>query len=209
MTDAAPRRYFALSRVEAYTDGVFAIAATLLVLDLTANSIGAVDTDAQLWSALAGMWPNILGFAISFALLSMLWVVHLQQFRDVARADTGLIWLNNARLLFIVLIPFTTSLTAEYNSLLAGRMLLPVNFFVASLLGYASWAWAASRDGHLMRDEVRGTVRVRNLGGISAVICGAVAALLSPWFGSAAFLAYVFNYPLELALRRITGLRAG
>ena len=207
MTDAAAPRYFALARVEAYTDGVFAIAATLLVLDLTTNAIGEVRTDAQLWAALGTMWPNVMSFGISFALLSMLWMIHLQQFRDVARADSGLIWLNSARLLFIVLIPFTTTLTAEYDEFLAGRMLLPVNFFIASLLGYASWAWAAARDGHLMRDDVRGNVRARNLGGISAVVCGAVAALLSPLFGSAAFLAYVFNYPLELLLRRITGLR--
>src|SRR6185312_16808351 len=104
MAQQAKRRYYAAARVEAYTDAVFAIAATLLVLDLTTTAIGAVQTDAELWAALGGMWETFLSFGISFALLSGLWVIHMSQFRDIGRADATLLWLNNARLLFVVLI---------------------------------------------------------------------------------------------------------
>lgn len=190
------------TRLEAFTDGVFAIAATLLVLDLTTTAIGHPSTDDQLWSALAAMWPNFMSFAISFALLSGLWVIHLRQFRDIARADVMLLWLNNARLLFVVLIPFTTSLVSDYSGFYAGRMLLPINFFFAALCGYLSWVWAAVRDGHLLTAESRADAPAENAGGLAAVICGAMAVIGSPWLGSWAFLAYALNPPLTFLLQR-------
>lgn len=202
MAEPKARTYFAITRVEAYTDAVFAIAATLLVLDLTTKAIGEVDSDTQLWAALGGMWENVMAFVISFLLLSMLWVIHLQQFRSLARTDGVLLWLNSIRLLFIVLIPFTTSLVSEYNDYYAGRMLLPINFFLAALFGHLSWVWAASRDGHLLTDEARPEARLQGLGGVSAVLCGAVAAILSPWLGSWGFLTYAFNAPLTRFLQR-------
>ena len=104
------------TRLEAFTDGVFAIAATLLVLDLTAYAIGPVSSDGQMWSALAGMWGLFFNFALSFLLLCLLWMTHVQQFEHVARVDATIVWLNSVRLLFIVLVPFATSLTTEYSS---------------------------------------------------------------------------------------------
>lgn len=200
-------RLFSTHRVEGYTDAVFAIAATLLVLDLTTTAIGEVDSDGAMWAALGGMWESFMAFVISFALLSGLWVIHLVQWRDIRRVDMTLLWLNNARLLFIVLIPFTTSLVADYSAFYAGRLLLPLNFFLAALLGYLSWLWAASSQGHLLGEETGNERRTQNLGGLAAVICGAVAAIASPWLGSWAFLAYVFNAPMQALLRRFAQSR--
>ncbi|WP_438353739.1 TMEM175 family protein [Microbacterium sp. CJ88] len=202
MPDQPAARYFDKGRVEAYTDAVFAIAATLLVLDLTTTAIGQVGSDGQLWADLAGMWPSFSGFGVSFALLSLLWMIHLQQFRDIARADATLIWLNNARLLFVVLIPFTTSLVSDYSDYYAGRMLLPINFFFAALLGHLSWRWAAARDGHLLTEESTSQIIYQGAGGLAAVICGFVAMAVSPWAGSWGFLAYAFNGLLTGAIQR-------
>jgi uncharacterized membrane protein len=204
------RSYFSKTRVEAYTDAVFAIAATLLVLDLTTTALGEVDSDAELWAALGSIWENAVSFVVSFALLSLLWVIHLKQFRDIARIDGVLLWINNARLLFIVLIPFTTSLVSEYSQYYAGRMLLPINFFCAALTGYLSWVWAASRGGHLIEDAAKPGIREQSIGALVAVVCGGVAVLLSPWLGSWAFLVYVVNGPVSTALqRRASGARRG
>lgn len=189
-------------RTKSYTDAVFAIAATLLVLDLTTKSIGKIGSDADMWAALAAMWPSIFAFTLSFALLSGLWMIHLRQFRDIAYVDGTLLWLNNARLLFIVLVPFSTSLTDQYQQYLAGRIMLPVNFFLAALLGYLSWLWAARGDGVLLASDRRDDRQHQSLGGLVAVICGAVAAAASPWLGSIAFAAYLFNGPLEALLRK-------
>lgn len=203
MPPRQPGVTFSVTRIEGYTDAVFAIAATLLVLDLTATSFGEISTEDQLWTALANMWPSFMSFGVSFALLSGLWVIHLRQFRDIARANMLLVWFNNARLLFIVLIPFTTSLTSEYQGFYAGRVLLPINFFFAALLGYLSYVVAASHDGALLREEARADAPAQQLGGLAAVICGAIAALLSPLVGSLGFLAFLLSTPVEAFLRRL------
>ncbi len=192
------------SRVEAYSDAVFAIAATLLVLDLTTASFGEIGSDADMWAALAGLWPNVSSFAVSFALLSGMWMIHLRQFRDIADVDTTLLWLNNARLLFVVLIPFTTALTSQYSDFLAGRVLLPVDFFLVALFGHLSWRWAAARGGQLLLPEAVENVRAASAGGISAVTCAAVAVALSPWIGSYAFLAFLLNGVLAALILRLT-----
>ena len=202
MSDSREARTYTTTRVEAYTDGVFAIAATLLVLDLTTKGFGRLKTDDQMWASLAGMSDNFVAFAVSFLLLSMLWTIHLQQWRDIGRVDGGMLWLNNIRLLFIVLIPFTTSLVSEYSEFSAGRMLLPINFFFAALLGYVSYAWAAARDGHLLEDDARDGAQRQSLGGLSAVICALVAVVLAPWIGSWAFLVFVLNEPFTRFLQR-------
>ena len=193
---------FSISRVEAFTDGVFAIAATLLVLDLTTTGFGTISSNHDLWVALGNMYPEFIAFVISFLLLCMLWVIHFRQFREIAHADTTLLWINNVRLLFVVLIPFTTSLQSEYSDFLAARLLLPLNVLLATLVGYFSWAWAASRGGHLLRSDVAHDLAHQSLGGLAAVITGAAATVLAPFIGPLAFLAYAFSGLVELVLRR-------
>ena len=193
---------YSTTRVEAYTDGVFAIAATLLVLDLTTTTFSHIDSDGQMWAALAGMSESFTAFVISFGLLSLLWMIHLQQFRDLARVDGGLMWLNSIRLLFIVLIPFTTSLVAEYSDFYAGRTLLPINFFFATLFGYLAYRWAMAREGHLLSDAARPDAPDQSIAGAVAVGCAAVAVILSPFIGSWGFLAFVANQPLTVVLQR-------
>lgn len=200
---------FGTTRTEAYTDAVFAIAATLLVLDLTTSSFGEIQSNADLWAALVHLWPNLASFAVSFALLSGMWMIHLRQFRDLAEVDSTLLWLNNARLLFIVLIPFATSVTAEHSDYLAGRMLLPIDFFLAALLGHLSWQWAAARGGHLMKEGAYERRAAGRAGGLAAVICAALAVALAPWFGSAAFLAFLLNGVLTTLIMRLGSGRAG
>lgn len=193
---------FGTTRTEAYTDAVFAIAATLLVLDLTTDSFGKIGTDREMWAALGDIWPNIMSFVVSFVLLSGMWMIHLRQFRDLRAVDSTLLWLNNARLLFVVLIPFTTALTSRYSDFVAGRILLPIDFFLVALIGHLSWRWADARGGHLMKPEAMDRRAAGRAGGLAAVICAGIAVVASPWVGSWAFLAFLLNGVLSAALLR-------
>ena len=188
-------------RLEAFTDGVFAIAATLLVLDLTTHSVGKVSSDGELWGALGGMSVLLFNFALSFVLLCLLWMVHVQQFEHIARADATLIWLNNARLLFVVLVPFATGLTTEYSAYIAGRMAMPVTFFFAILFSWVQWQWAVRRRDVMLPDLTEADAVAYGRGSLSALIIGAVVVVASPWVGSAAFLLFLLDGPLTRALR--------
>ncbi|MDQ2700512.1 MAG: TMEM175 family protein [Actinomycetota bacterium] len=103
-----------LSRIFAFSDGVFAIAITLLVLQIDVPA-GATD-DSTLWSALGDESPNLIAFAISFAVIGMYWVNNHRFMRTVVEYDRGLMLLTLGYLFFVVLLPFTSQLMGEYGS---------------------------------------------------------------------------------------------
>src|SRR6478609_735259 len=113
------RKHFQLERLILFSDAVFAIAITLLVLEIRvpksdwSNPI----TEQQLSEYLVEIIPNIMGFVFSFFIIGFYWTIHHRVFGYVTNFDTRLVWLNLLMLFFIVLLPFTTSLTSEYGYL--------------------------------------------------------------------------------------------
>jgi len=101
-----------VARIAAFSDGVFAIAITLLALQLDIPSGSWVDV----WAELGKLGSSFISFAISFAVIGAYWVAHHRLFSLVERYDRRLIWLNLLSLFFIVVMPFTTSLVAEHGS---------------------------------------------------------------------------------------------
>lgn len=197
------RRATSLStrRLEAFTDGVFAIAATLLVLDLTDHSLGKVGSDAQMWAALGAMSELFTNFVLSFVLLCLLWRVHVQQFEYVERVDTAAIWLNNGRLLFIAFVPFATNLTTEYSDFVAGRLAMPVTFFLAILCSWLQWQWIARHAAVMLPKMTATGVTTFGRGSLSALLISAAVVALSPWIGSWAFLLFLLDGVLARVLR--------
>ncbi|MEV0794248.1 TMEM175 family protein [Kribbella sp. NPDC050459] len=99
------------NRLEAFSDGVFAIAITLLVLELHSPEL---EEGERLWPALLHEWPQFAAYLTSFAILGIMWVNHHSMFRQIRRADRGLMFLNLLLLLWATLLPFPTSLFAEH-----------------------------------------------------------------------------------------------
>jgi uncharacterized membrane protein len=99
-------------RIEAFSDGVFAIAITLLVLDMKVPR--ASDAGRTLASVLAGMWPTYLAFVTSFATILIMWINHHRMFTLIGRADDRLMFYNGLLLLGVTIVPFPTALVAEY-----------------------------------------------------------------------------------------------
>jgi uncharacterized membrane protein len=104
------------NRIEAFSDGVLAIAVTLLVLDLRVPLKEALR--GSLASALAGKWPAYAAYVTSFLIIGIIWVNHHGVFELVRRVDRVALFLNLLLLMSVVAIPFTTALLSEY--LLAG-----------------------------------------------------------------------------------------
>jgi uncharacterized membrane protein len=200
--DSSPtaRAPISTRRIEAFTDGVFSIAATLLVLDLTIEGFTRAKTNDELWNDLLGLQQNLLSFVISFLLLCFLWSVHVRQFEYVERVDRTLTMLNTLRLLGVVLIPFTTSLNSEYSEFLVGRLALPVNFLIVVALGVAQWEYAAGpRRGLVdgLSDEARRRYRAN---GFVAIALGLAVVVLAAFIGPWAFLAYLLSAVVQRAV---------
>jgi len=104
-------------RVEAFSDGVLAIAITLLVLDLRVPPRDG--GHASLAHQLAHEWPSYAAYVTSFLVIGIIWINHHAVFQLIGRVDRALLFVNLILLMFVAAIPFTTSLLAEY--LTAGR----------------------------------------------------------------------------------------
>lgn len=185
-------------RLEAYSDGVFAIAATLLVLDLSVDHLGSIANNDELWRALGDISRSLLSFVISFLLLCMLWIVHTRQFEHVRQVDTAVLWLNSVRLLGIVLIPFTTSLSADFGDFLIGRLVLPLNFLFVLVLGWMLWRYVSVRSRGLLDDMSDEQVRSSGRRALWAVITGMLVVVLAPFIGPWAFLAFTVSQSVEV-----------
>jgi uncharacterized membrane protein len=98
------------SRLEAFSDGVFAVAITLLALDLTVPGYG----HGPLVDQLTEKWPAFLAYLISFFMIGIVWVNHHALVRSIVKVDRTLLFVNLLLLLFVVLIPFATSTEADY-----------------------------------------------------------------------------------------------
>jgi uncharacterized membrane protein len=194
-------------RLEAFSDGVFAIAATILVLDLTAGAIGEVDTDAEFLRNLLATVPEVLNFALSFLLLGLLWMIHVRQFEHVVAVDTTLLWLNVLRLLGVVFVPFATTLNNEYSEFIGGRMILPVTFLWVIVFGTVQWHYATAADRNLVRDLSPVAVHNSRVAAVSALVTGILVVALSALIGSFAFLLFALDPVVRLVLRRMDVLR--
>jgi uncharacterized membrane protein len=120
------------SRIVAFSDGVFAIAITLLVLGLDISPSVPLDEIAR---AIRDQWDNFLAFAISFAVIGRFWVVHHRFFGEVQAFDGRLLSLNLLYLATIVLIPFSSKVLGDYGSETAAAVLYAVNLSAVILVG--------------------------------------------------------------------------
>jgi uncharacterized membrane protein len=128
------------SRIVAFSDGVFAIAITLLVLSLEVpDHVGGGDLASALWD----QRQNLLAYAISFAVIGRFWVVHHRFFSDVTGFDGRLLGLNIFYLAWIVLIPFSSEVLGDYGGEWPAVVLYAVNLAMVALVG-----WAMAADAH-------------------------------------------------------------
>lgn len=102
------------SRVEAFSDGVFAIAITLLVLDVKVPRGEGLGESGALIDALLKQWPSYVGFVASFLTILVMWVNHHNLMKVIKRSDHIFLLLNGLLLMWITLVPFPTSLISEY-----------------------------------------------------------------------------------------------
>ena len=122
--------HFQLDRISFFTDGVFAIAITLLVIEFKVPVIEH-PTDAALWNRLSHMGLLLLGFLISFCIVGYYWSVHHRIFGYVDKYTSKLIWLNLMFIFSVVLLPFTSGLLGEYAT--ETQLHIPYGIYVANI----------------------------------------------------------------------------
>lgn len=120
-------------RIEAFSDGVFAIIVTLLVLDLKVPEIAQRMTTQATVQTLLTLLPQFLSFAMSFIIICIFWINHHQFFSVLKRSDRKLVWLNNLLLFWLCFIPFPTAFIGRYPLNVVAVMLFGSVLFLAAL----------------------------------------------------------------------------
>jgi uncharacterized membrane protein len=172
-----PETGLSFERVVFFTDAVFAIVITLLVLELKVPHI-TEHTDAALRHALVELLPRVAGFVISFLIIGMMWVEHHRIFRYIADYDAGLLWRNLLLLLCVSFVPFPTALFSE-NFWSRTAFIL----YTASFGGVATaklWIWHHAVAARLLKPDVTPELEKRIARRSLAVpLACAIAILLS------------------------------
>jgi uncharacterized membrane protein len=133
-----------IDRLAGLSDGLFAVAMTLLVLDLHAPAAEAVHSEADLWRALLALSPRLLIYFMSFLTLGIFWVGQQTQLSHLGQSDRNLAWIHLAFLLAVSLMPFSTALMAEFIEYRAALLVYWANILLLGVLLYASWRYARS-----------------------------------------------------------------
>jgi uncharacterized membrane protein len=172
-----------LSRLEAFSDGVFAIAITLLILE-----IKVPHAEHGLWAGLLALWPSYIAFVMSFVVILIMWVGHHQLLRMVHSANYPIFFANGVLLLTVTFVPFPTAVIAEHLGTPAAGA--AVAFYCATF-AVNGLVWnlllrTIVRSGHLRAEinaETVASVRRAYYFGLVVYVTAAIVALFQPWIG--------------------------
>ena len=184
------------ARVEAFSDGVYAIAITLLILEIVVKVPHGAPSAAELRAGLAHLWPSYLAYLSSFATIGVMWLNHHRLFSLIEKCDDALMGFNLLLLLGVTWVPFPTALLAEYlvgpGQRVAG-VVYGGSFFLIAIVFNVMWRYAVKAKltkAHLDVDAITrqyagGPVFYGVLvaiGAINAVACMTVSTAIAIWF---------------------------
>ena len=189
------------SRLEAFSDGVFAVAITLLALNLTIEGPGhGIRLQHQLWEH---RW-SFAAYLISFFMIGIIWVNHHALIKSIALVDRTLLFLNLVLLLFVVLIPFSTATVAQYLPVhgedVKVAMILYSAVFLGMSAGFASiFEWTLHGDHRTvpLPPQAHWPARLRFAGGSSVYVVSMVVSLFNAYVAFALIALVAVYYIVE------------
>ena len=172
------------SRLEAFCDGVFAIALTLLIIDIKIPSTESINNTADFWLALKHIAPSIYAFLLSFVIILITWVNHHNSLKLVNKSSPSFIYANGFLLLTVVFIPFPTSLMGEYvlTDHAAPAVILYNSVLAFQAIGWIAICRAALKNQLGKNEKSTMTIREQSKYGYFAFMVYTLCAIMACWF---------------------------
>jgi len=137
------------TRIEALSDGVFAIVLTLMVFQIRIPNISSGDAQQMLWPQLLRQWPEFYSYVISFLLVGIYWVAHHNMYHLIRKSTRPLMWMNLIFLMFVAFVPYSVALVGRYDQIQRMMVLYGVHLTIISGLLYMQW-WYVTRRHNLV-----------------------------------------------------------
>ncbi len=193
-----------LERLAALSDGIFAVAMTLLVLDLHIPSAAQVHNERELCYALGALGPQWVAYLMSFLTLGIFWAGQQTQLNHIGEGTRDLTWIHLGFLCSITLLPFSTRLLAEFITYRAALGIYWLNIFVPGAMLY--WSWKHATHAGLIKDdtpeEVRASICKRIVIAQSLYAAGALLCVINTWVSIAVIVLVQLNYAIAPRLWR-------
>ena len=193
-----------LERLAALSDGIFAVAMTLLVLDIHIPPVEGIHSEADLLHALAGLAPQGIAYVMSFLTLGIFWAGQQTQLNHMREGSRDLTWIHLAFLFTITTLPLTTRLLAEFITYRTALLLYWLNILLPGGMLYWSWSHVVRHD--LVKEEtgqeVRGAICRRVLIAQSLYAFGALLCVVSNYLSIAFIVLVQLNYAIAPGRRR-------
>ncbi len=187
-----------VERLAALSDGIFAVAMTLLVLDLHVPARELVHSDGDLRRALVAMAPQLLVYLMSFVTLGIFWVGQQTQLNHLERSDRDLTWIHLAFLFAVTLLPFSTRLLAEFIYCRGALLIYWTNILFFGVLLYLSWGRAIN--ARLVKGDIPAEVPAaicrRILIGQALYAFGALLCVFNTYWSIAFIVLVQLNYAI-------------
>jgi uncharacterized membrane protein len=185
-----------VGRIEALSDGIFAFAATVLVLDFRTPDAADIHSEAELLTALASSAHRLMPWLLSLLTLGIFWVAQQTQLCQLARSNRDLTWLHLVFLAIVTVLPFSTRLLADFFTYRAAFLIYWANLFLLGVAVYVTWAYAER--AKLIREdapkELLNAFRRRVIIAQSLYAVGALVGLVSVPFGLTLIILVQLNY---------------
>lgn len=175
----APQSAVGKHRIEALSDGIYAIAMTLLVLELKLAPLPHGATDAALRVALTELVPKVLTWMLSFWVMALFWLSQQRLYRQLAVLDPLLSWLELLLLALVGLLPFSTALIGEHGNLTSAAALYGTHLLLLSLVAWVRTGHALRRPALWEAEPSPVFARALRRRGWVLIACGVAAVLLA------------------------------
>jgi uncharacterized membrane protein len=193
-----------LERLAALSDGIFAVAMTLLVLDIHIPSASAAHSETELIQALGLLAPQGIAYVMSFLTLGIFWAGQQTQLNHIREGNRDLNWIHLGFLFTLTMLPLTTRLLAEFITYRAALLLYWFNILMPGAMLYWSWTYVTHHD--LVKpetaSEVRGAICRRILIAQSLYAFGALLCVVSNYLSIAFIVLVQLNYAIAPGRRR-------
>jgi uncharacterized membrane protein len=197
------------ARFESFSDGVFAIAITLLVLEIHLPDAGAM-SNGQMLEYLVHLWPQLLTYITSFATIGIIWLNHHGTFAEVVVVDRGALALNLVLLLTVCFVPFPTALVARYGALPSSTVLYGATLTAMGMSYGALWCYIARQEHQRHPGEsppLSASNILRGMAGTGAYFVGTLVAFAAPRLSTFLFVMVAIYYAVPGHLATARGLR--